>query len=200
MPPNVEAARLNGDLPSLAAALRYPAYRTRCEAAWALAEEGEDGVAVLRRALTDPEPRVRASAADGLGEVDWDTVDANVRAVAVARLRVASRDPVESVRMAASAALGRMDAEDEPDPWAEIDEDEETPPDPLAHLRSDDAADDVRLAWLATHPRTPELPAATGASAAPTPARKTMAVCPRCQRLCKPEWVRCHHCGAKMKA
>jgi HEAT repeats len=109
MTPNVERARDVGDAATLARALRYVGDDyTRGDAAKALAEEGGMGAEILLNALAEPEPRVRATAAEGLRRVAWKDVDDTVRARAGVRLIAALGDSNPGVRSAAAGALGRV--------------------------------------------------------------------------------------------
>ena len=109
MTPNVERAREVGDAATLARALRYVGDDyTRGDAAKALAEEGGLGAAILLNALVEPDPRVRATAAEGLRRVAWKDVDETVRARAGVRLIAALGDPDTEVRSAGAGALGRV--------------------------------------------------------------------------------------------
>ena len=225
-PPDVERARLAGDVVALAAAMRYLDDDFTCEAAAAaLAESGEAGVEALRHALLASDPRVRATAANNLARASWQEFDETSRASAgwrlidvalrdldpdvrsaaaralgrvggvgaVEALRAASTDPVERVRLSAVSALGRLL------PYT-IRQWEFEPPDP---------------GWTTRHPPAQPSPAppdlAPSASPAPpdqtpsdapaqTGARIRMVVCPRCQRLSSPRFVRCHRCGARLGA
>jgi hypothetical protein len=241
-PPDVQAARLSGDLETLAEALRYTDDYIREEAADALAEEGAEGVAILRRALADLDPRARESATHGLNRVEWAGVDEQTRATLAARLRevledtdphvragaasalgqcggpkaldaleLAVTDPVEEVRLAAAAAIGRL----EPNvlrQWLCEPSRPRTTPRSTRETRSErdesawngsepDGLEGVAaqeqdpLAWL-----TPGARPETRSTAKVPPPRIEMAVCPRCQRLCNPTWVRCHRCGARLRA
>jgi hypothetical protein len=241
-PPDVQAARLSGDVEALAEALRCRDDYVREEAATALAEEGAEGVAMLRRALADLDPRVRESATHGLDRVEWagvneqtlatlaarlgdllEDADPHVRAGAASALgkcggpraldalELAVTDPVEEVRLAAAAAIGRL----EPNmlrQWLREPSRPRTTPRSTRGTRSEQdesawngsepdgsagvaAQEQDPLAWL-----TPGARPETRSTAKVSTPRIEMAACPRCQKLCNPAWVRCHRCGARLRA
>lgn len=224
-PPDVASARLKGDLDLLTEALRYKDDYVREEAATALAEEGAEGIAILRRALADPDPRVRESATHGLTNVEYVGLDEQTRATLSARLCDTLADPDPHCRSGAATALGRCAG-----------------PEALDALKAAiaDPVEEVRLAVLAAvgrldpetlerwsrpparpsrRPRTRKSSPSTSPDGTPEPdplawllppgqtrstasrhsVRKTMVPCPRCQRLGDPGWVRCHRCGARMR-
>ena len=230
LPPNVERAGALGDSAALARALRYVGNDyTRGDAAMALAEEGGSGTEILLAALTESDPRVRATAAEGLARVVWQDTDDTVRARAGVRLIAALRNTDADTRAAAARALGGVGGRGA-----------------VLALRtaSTDPVEDVRLGaasalgrllpnkirqwqyeppdpgWTPPRPEpvaettpTPSTVAETAPGPAPGPApsprpatlpplrppRLRMIECPRCLKLSNPQSVRCHRCGARLR-
>ena len=89
------------DLSGYAKVLKLPDESLRREAAKALAEIGDEAVALLLVALNDQDAYVRISAVVGLGEFGGE------RALETL-LDVLKKDPKNSVRMAAAESLGKL--------------------------------------------------------------------------------------------
>jgi hypothetical protein len=105
----VQALKRRGDFPGLTRALRQTrtAY-TRANAAKALAEIGGlRSIEILLTALGEPEPCVRAAAADGLAQVRWPAEDEGLHSRAHLLLQAALRDVDPATRCAAARALGQ---------------------------------------------------------------------------------------------
>ena len=223
----------------LTEALLYRDDYVRELGAAALADEVPEGVAILRRALAHPDPRVRESATHGLDRVEWTGVDDQARATVSARLaealedvdphvrsgaatalgrcggagaiealKAALADPVEEVRLAVAAAIGKLDPKlieqwtvrpskpkrspraqgASPRREASTAESVQTPSEPAAE-------DTDPLAWLTPGTSSPPKAARAAKSGA---GRIQMVECARCRKLCQPQWIRCHRCGARL--
>lgn len=209
-----------------AVALRHAGSESaRADAARALADGGDAGAEALLDGLVERDPRLRAAAAEGLAQVNWRATDGSIRVDAgvllvaalqdrdssvrgaaaralgraggdgaVEALVEAAADTVEDVRLAVAAALGRLAPNKERD-W-EYEPDESGDPVLEEAALEEAALEKPRASEPARRPAGDSAPRSTR-PASEGPIR--MVECPGCRKLAKPDSVRCHRCGSKLR-
>jgi hypothetical protein len=157
-----------------------------------------DASALLASALADREASIRAGAARALGRVGGEA--------AVDALRSAAADPAESVRLAVAASLGRLVPTTERE-W----EDDATNAAGSATTDLESgtaAAHDVAAGrgttagsgWAAgLAPSGGDARSETRSAPGGGDESRRMIECPGCRRMAKPDSVRCHRCGSKLR-